>query len=177
MTKLGFLLLVGAVIVILGCSTISVTVDYDSDIDFTQYKTFDWIEYKEKAPLARAREHSLFEKRLKAAVEGDLYEMGYEIITVGKPDFLIAYHIGAKDKVDVDRYGYRYGPRGRWIGHSVEVHRYKERTLILDFVDPKLKQLVWRGTAVGTLRDMAAGEDAVYDAVSRILAQFPPPGR
>jgi hypothetical protein len=157
------------------CSSISVTVDYDRDVDFTRYETFDWVKQEHQAPLGHSAEHSLFEKRLRSAVEAELLERGYRKATLDRPDFLIAYYIGAQDRVDVTRHGYRYGPGGRWVGHRVEVYRYKEGTLILDFVDPELKQLVWRGTAVGALRDLAAGQSEVYGAVSKILAQFPPP--
>jgi hypothetical protein len=158
----------------LSCSTVSIRVDYDGDADFAQYKSFSWVNQQHRRPEKMAAEHSFFEKRLKDAVEAELLGGGCKKARFGKPDFLIAYYIGARDKVDVTRHGYRYGPHGRWVGHRVEVHRYKEGTLILDFVDPESKQLVWRGTAVGALRDMTAGADVVRGVVSKILAGFPP---
>jgi hypothetical protein len=157
-----------------GCSTVSITVDYDSATDFSRYKTFRWVNQQHRRPPKMAAEHSFLEKRLKDAVEAELRVAGYRRPRMGEPDFLIAYHIGAKDKVDVTRHGYRYGPRGRWVGHRVEVRRYKEGTLILDFVDSDTRELFWRGTAVGALRDMTAGAEEVRGVVAKILAGFPP---
>jgi hypothetical protein len=50
-------------------------------------------------------------------------------------------------------------------------------TLILDVYDPKLKSLVWRGTASDTLRAKSSPEkrQARLDkAVKKLLAKFPP---
>ena len=107
-------------------------------------------------------------------VDAELMERGYRKVNAGKPDFLIAWHIGAQDKVNVERYGYRYGPRGRWYGTNVQVHHYKEGTLILDFVDPEEKQLVWRSTAVGSMRYFTKGEREVQSSVHEMLKKFPP---
>jgi hypothetical protein len=156
------------------CSSVSVSVDFDRDTDFSQYKTFSWLGQQHKPPPRKAAEHSFFEKRLMDAVEAELLDAGYKRSRMGKPDFLIAYHIGARDKVDVTKYGYRYGPHGRWVGRQVEVVRYKQGTLILDFVDAASKDLVWRGTAVGAIRDMTAGEAEIRGVVAKVLAGFPP---
>ncbi|NIR68637.1 DUF4136 domain-containing protein, partial [candidate division KSB1 bacterium] len=69
-----------------------------------------------------------------------------------------------KQKVDVSRvdYGYWRGrPRGR-----VYRHRYKEGTLILDIVDPQLKQLVWRGWAVGVVGNVEESEKRINESVT-----------
>jgi hypothetical protein len=159
---------------IAGCASMAVTTDYDQDVDFTQYKTFDWIKQKPRVPPKRALDASLFDKRLRSAVETELETKGYERITTGKPDLLIAYHIGSKNKVDVSTHGYRYGPRGRWVGTYVDVHRYKEGTLILDIVDAGEKQLVWRGTARGAIYNPREMEAKILEAVTEIFKVFPP---
>ena len=156
------------------CSSVSIHVDYDRDTDFAQYKTYRWVLQQQRAPEQMSVEHSFLEKRIKDAVEAELRSTGYQRARMGEPDFLIAYHLGTRDKIDVTRYGYRYGPHGRWVGRRVEVCRYKEGTLILDFVDPGTRQLFWRGAARGALRDIAAGADEVRGVVSKILAGFPP---
>jgi hypothetical protein len=157
-----------------GCATMSVTTDYDQDTDFTQYKTFDWIKQKSKVPPRRAFDATLFDKRLRGAVEAELAVKGYERVTAGKPDLLVAYHIGSKNKVDVTTHGYRYGPRGRWVGRHVDVHRYKEGTLLLDLVDADVKQLIWRGTAVGAVYNPRDMEARILEAVTELFEEFPP---
>jgi len=174
MKKLGILIGVAVVVGIIGCSSMRVSIDYDRDVNFAKYKTFKWIPHKPKVRPRRLLNHSLVEKRIKSAVERELSAKGCQKATGGKPDFLIAYHIGAKNKVDVTTYGYRYGPRGRWWGRYVAVERYKEGTLILDFVDPELKQLVWRGTAVGAIHYPETVGEKMDQAVEKILSKFPP---
>jgi len=174
MARLLVSILLSSLVGLAGCSTIRVTHDYDSDTDFSQYRSYRWLKQEENVPPARRAEHSLLEKRVKAAVDGALMERGYYEASGAKPDFLVAWHIGAQDKVNVERYGYRYGPRGRWYGTDVRVHHYKEGTLILDFIDPADKILVWRSTAVGTMRDLAEGESEVQSTVDRMLKKFPP---
>ena len=46
------------------CSAVSISVDYDHDTDFTQYKTFRWLPQDQRAPDKMAAERSFFEKRL-----------------------------------------------------------------------------------------------------------------
>jgi hypothetical protein len=174
MKALAILLAVLMLIGICGCASISVTTDYDQEIDFAQYKTFDWIKQKPKVPPRRRIDATLLDKRIKDAVEAELAFKGYERARQSKPDFLIAYHIGAENKVDVSTYGYRYGPRGRWVGRHVEVSHYKEGTLILDFVDPAMEQLVWRGTAVGAVYTPGDLERKLLEAVGKLLEEFPP---
>ena len=157
------------------CSSVSIHIDYDQDTDFAQYKTYRWMPQQQRPPKQMSVEHSFLEKRIKDAVEAELRAAGYKRAHMEEPDFLVAYHIGARDKVDVTRYGYRYGPHGRWAGRKVEIRRYKEGTLILDLVDPGTRQLFWRGSAVGALRDITRGADEVRGVVSKILAGFPPP--
>jgi hypothetical protein len=157
-----------------GCATMNVTIDYDEEADFSKYQTFDWIKQKPKPPRNPRVNAALLDKRVRSAVEDQLVLKGIRRVTSEKPDFLIAYHIGAQNKVDVTTYGYHYGPRGRRWGRHVEVHRYKEGTLILDFVDPAIDQLVWRGSAVGAARAPAQLEERIIEAVAKILAEFPP---
>ena len=158
---------------ILTCSPIHVTRDFDSETDFTQYKTFKWVKQDPDVPAGRRSEHALFEKRVQSAVDDELTEKGFRKVT-GRPDFLVAWHIGMENKVNVERYGYRYGPRGRWYGTNVQVHHYKEGTLIIDFVDPDEKLLVWRSTAVGSMKYFTKGEHEIRSSVERMLEKFPP---
>jgi hypothetical protein len=157
----------------LTCSPIHVTRDYDSETDFSKYRTFKWVKQDPDIPSSRRAEHALFEKRVKSAVDAELLEKGFRKVA-GRPDFLVAWHIGMENKVNVERYGYRYGPRGRWYGTNVQVHHYKEGTLIIDFVDPDERVLVWRSTAVGSMKYFTKGEREIQSSVARMLEKFPP---
>lgn len=173
MKRVVSLILCAAAIALMTCSPVHVTRDYDSGTDFSRYMTFKWVKQEQRVPAARKAEHSLLERRVKSAVDTELAEKGLRKVT-GRADILVAWHIGAEDKVNVERYGYRYGPRGRWHGTNVQVHHYKEGTLIVDFVDPDEKFLVWRSTAVGSMRYFTKGEHEIQSTVEQMLEDFPP---
>lgn len=168
----GFVILC-CVFGIVGCSTIKVRTDYDPEVNFAKYKTFDWLPQR-KIKSGKPHVRSLMDKRIQTAIEAELISRGYEKRGVGEPDFFFAFHAGAKDKVDVSHYGYRYGPRGRWWGERVSVHRYKEGTLILDFIDREKKELVWRGWATSVLGGPEKAEEEIRDIVTKVLEEFPP---
>jgi hypothetical protein len=170
-TKIGWL---AVLILLAGCTSMSITTDYDHDVDFAGYKTFAWISKPRPAAPGRGFINPLMEERIKKAVENDLSAKGYSKDIDGQPHFLIAIHAGAKDRLNVTDYGYHYGPRGRWGHRHVEVNRYKEGTLILDFVDPRQKQLIWRGYAVGALANPEQVEEQIIRSVGKMLESFPP---
>jgi hypothetical protein len=167
-------MLVGA-----GCSSVTVNHDWDRQEDFSKLETFAWMEQPvDPAGDARAAAMSsgLFAARLHNSVNKHLQAKGYSIDTE-KPDFVIVYHTGIQDKVNVTNWGYTYGPYwGPW-GESVDVYQYAEGTLVLDFIDFETKQLIWRGTAQKALAenpDPEKVERNIDEVVVRLLERFPP---
>jgi hypothetical protein len=155
-----------------GCASMSVKVDYDSEADFSAYKTFGWMKMKERPKYSQKYPNkALMEERIKRAVVREMEAKGYSFTDKKKPDIVIAYHIGMQDRVSVEHYGYSYWRRGP---RRTEVHRYKEGTLILDFVDPKGQQLVWRGWATGVISGPERMEEHIDNAVKSIIAKYPP---
>lgn len=157
------LLLCGA---LTSCSSVAVKSDFDANANFTQYKTFDF--------MSRSRDgNPLHNKRVEATIEQELIAKGMQKQTAGKPDLLVAYHTNVKDKIDVDTYGYRYGRYGRRVGTYTTVQKYQQGTLVVDLVDAKEKELVWRGWAKGEVND-SVSKEKVDDTVGKILDKYPP---
>lgn len=162
-----------------GCSSVSISHDWDQQEDFSKLKTFAWLEQ----PLAQvgdaraaALQNSLFAKRLRTSVNRQLQAKGYELSTES-PDFVIVYYTGIQDKVNVTNWGYSYGPYWNPWGESIDVHHYSEGTLVLDFIDFRTKNLIWRGTAQKALADRPDPdkvEREIDNIVSKLLAKFPP---
>jgi hypothetical protein len=125
---------------------------------------------------------SLVVQRVKKAVNAELQAKGL-MMTSDNPDFLIAQHLGTKDKVQVRNLGYDYGPRrGYWGGDwggpgGVSTYEYEEGSLILDFVDAKSKKMIWRGAANAEVQNIDTPEKReklISEAVHEILKKFPP---
>jgi hypothetical protein len=78
--------------------------DYDHSVDFSQYKTFDWVE-NEQIPIVSdnpslAEQFDLEEedRKIRAQIEGHLKKKGFQKITDGEPDFLVSYYaVGRTD--------------------------------------------------------------------------------
>lgn len=177
----GFLMVAG----ILSCSRSLVNSDFDRDINFSNYRSYDWMTEPEQAGQNNIMRNTLFEKRLRTAVDGELQARGYQSQT-DKPDFLIAYYITVMDKLEVSTndlgyypgyYGYGFWSRYYGLGYyprSINVYQYQEGTLILDFVDPQKMQLVWRGWYTDMVDETGIKVEEVNKAVKQILALFPP---
>jgi hypothetical protein len=150
---------------LMSCSSVAVKSDFDPNANFAQYKTFDFMPHRTGNPLNN--------KRVEAAIEQELIAKGLQKQTEGRPDLLVAYHTNVKDKIDVDTYGYRYGRYGRRVGTYTTVQKYQQGTLVVDLVDAKEKELIWRGWAKGEASD-SVSKEKVDDTVAKILAKYPP---
>lgn len=171
----------------LGCSSVTYKHDYDKSADFAAMKTYAWVAPPaDPSPSVRSalERNDLLDKRIKESVNNQLAAKGYTV-NVDSPDFLVLYHTGTEDKVNVTDYGYGYGPYGYgyggyggWYGGGgVDVQQYKEGTLILDIVDFQSKQLVWRGFATAALNPdapMEKREKKLNEVITQILSKFPP---
>lgn len=165
---------------IISCSAVyNVQYDYDKTVDFTNFATYDWLPIPKKTDI-----ESLDIKRVQRAVNAELEAKGLTM-TAENPDFLIAEHLGKKDKVRVTNWGYGYGPYGGYWGRywgtgGVSVYQYEEGSLILDFVETHSKNLIWRGVAKAVLDDVTTPEKRdklINEAVQKILKNFPPPSK
>ncbi|WP_420831633.1 DUF4136 domain-containing protein [Bathymodiolus japonicus methanotrophic gill symbiont] len=82
------------------------------------------------------------------------------------------------------RAGYGYYGRGMGVmyntGSKTQVTHYKQGTLIIDIINPKTDQLIWRGAADGRLpkaTDREKSDELVQKYVAKILSNFPPKNR
>jgi hypothetical protein len=175
MKTLSTLVVLCLFVLTIGCgpTVYDLSFDYDRKMDFAKLETYDWFRTEPKEEDDR-----LVIERIKNAVNTELAGKGLRRVS-SNPDFLIAIKIGAKVEYwsggghyyHGSRYtgGYGYSPR--------YAHRIEAGTLVLDFVDAKSKELVWRGEAKGVLEISTPEKmDAlVNEVVKKVLANFPPP--
>ncbi len=157
------------------CSSISVNYDYDTESNFSQFKTYKWL--RNKKLKTDNKLNSIGYKRIRKAVNSELKLKGFEIKNKGNADFFVIAYADVRDKINITDFGYGYGSYWGGRGGNIFVNRYKQGTLVIDIVDSKTKQLVWRGIgskAVG--RDYSPKEKTqmVREVVNKILENFPP---
>ena len=168
-----------------GCSSLSVSYDYDNNVDFMQYRTFAWMARPEAVPADAAQaqqRNDLLDRRIRSAVED---EMAARNITQdpAAPGVLVVYHVGLQDKIQVTDYGYNYSPYywGYGGGRQLDVYQYQEGTLIIDVIDAKTKNLVWRGTGTKVIESTSRSPEEmkarIDEIVNKIMQSFPPNGK
>ncbi len=165
-----FFLTLGATVLALSCSSINVSHDYDPQANFNNLKTFSWLSFPKKAKV-----NQLVVKRIQDAVTGELEAKGLRLSS--NPDFMIAMHGATKEKLDIQDWGYSSPRAAYWGQRDITVQQYTEGTLILDFVDAKSKEIIWRGVASGAVDPGASPEKRtkrINEGVAKLLAKFPP---
>jgi hypothetical protein len=184
MKTLGRFLLIGSLCFLSACETINVKRDYDQNARFGEYKTYAWG----PEPATQSFVDPAVVAAIHAAVDSGFAARGYTNVPGKTPDVYVVYHVTAAQQTDVRHYtdwgvgtAYRsgYGFYSGWPGNPktyVAIDQYPVGALVLDLVEVRRQQLVWRGVASGVISDKAA-ENATKaaEAVRLLLAQFPPP--
>jgi hypothetical protein len=155
--------------VLAGCSSIyGVTYDYDRNINFALLETYNWVPIKMKAGA-----DTMNIKRIQSAVNKNLQSKGYGQSSTS-PDFIIVAVFGNQQRLAEapDPYVAAYSPYT-----APPVRYYEEGNLVLDFVDPDDKHLLWRGSASADLSEIKTPEQiekTINAAVEKILKNYPP---
>ncbi|MDO6811392.1 DUF4136 domain-containing protein [Tenacibaculum soleae] len=169
--KISKLLLLPVIaFIISSCSSVRVTTDYDTQVDFNQYKTFAF--YKkgiDKAPIS-----DLDKKRIMRAVEAELIAKGMQ--KSANPDVLVSLFTKSREKININDnrfndywYPWYYNPS------TLTVTQHTEGTLFIDLLDAKRKELVWQGIGTGALsiNSVEKKEARVKEFVNKIMAKYP----
>jgi hypothetical protein len=187
----GSLALGTCLLFVCGCSHLRIESDYDTDLDFSRFRSFSWLEppvtsEPSESPVEDLidpfEKNSLLDKRVRQAVEQELLARGYARAPDGRSEFELQYHVILKDRTKIRSYptgyyGYRSYPYGYYgtLG-GVSSYHYKEGTLIIDVIDASTHRLAWRGWAVGVARKGYYTDETVVEAVRAVLERFPPDG-
>jgi hypothetical protein len=171
----GLLMGIGA------CSSIQVTSDYDPQTNFGALRSYAWLANARQPGDDPRLHNSLVDARVRTAVDDVLATKGYRKTAATSANFLVTYYLGLENKIDVHTIhsSYGYGYRGWYGGYGTEtmVDQYDEGSIILDVLDPKGSDLLWRGTGsarVSTSNTPEEREKRINEAVAKILASFPP---
>jgi len=153
------------------CTTapsITVKTDYDHSASFGKYHTYaldtaaTGLGPTNNAVLQQALRSSLAARGLKeTGANASLYIVS-AVITSEKVNVLPGGGVTVS----------RFGAYRTWAMNA-DVQQYTEGTLIIDFVDGKTRKLVFRGLAQAAVGSQARNANAIREAVTKIMAQFP----
>ncbi len=161
--------------------------DYDHSVDFSQYKTFDWVK-DETIPIlsdnqAIALQFDLEEedRKIRAQIEGQLEKKGFQKTTDGEPDFLVSYFAVGRTDLKLSQRDSGSQPANLPYGHwrpfynvSQDYRLKRKGTLTVDLVDRATNQLMWRGSATATYSKPKDGPKKAKKAIDKMFKKFPP---
>lgn len=174
----NFLITLLCLTVLMSCGpSLRVSSDYTKDLKVSSFKTFSWLDMKaiERKGNDPRYMNELTDKRIKVAVTNELAIRGIKLLD-GKGDLELHYHIIVDDKTMVvtEPTGTRFNPD---FEKRTSTFQYKEGTLIIDMMDTKTSELIWRGSATDVITEKAAKkpEESINYAVKEILKKSPFP--
>lgn len=160
--------------------------NYDHGANFSQYRTYKWVQVKGAVQL-----NQLAEQQLKNAIDAELATKGLTKTEDEKADLFIAYQAALNQEKEFNSYssgfdsgwGYGAGWRG-WGGPGMSSSTTSTTTTTihigtvgLDMYDSAQKQLVWRGQASKTLDEKAKPEKRqknIKKSIAKLLKNYPP---
>jgi hypothetical protein len=161
-------------------------------VSFNKYRTFAWL------PAADSSRYynDIADEKIKDQVTAGLEKRGLTLQT-NRPDLLVRYTIQVRDRVRTYNYpAYVYGPGivyrgvahnryGRYfyysyaapfpvyVGSDIEQIPYKEGTLIIDLIERKNHQVIWRGYGIGDVDNPERAISDIPEVVEGILNKLP----
>jgi hypothetical protein len=181
-------LLILAAALLSACASQRVGYDYDETVDFGQYQRWAWSPQAQE-PQSDADpliDNPLLRQRIEAAVARTLAAKGYEQTGSESAQLTVAYAVSVEKKLSSGgvstSFGFGTYSGGSGVGVSIggpgtRVREQKEGTLIIDIMDRNTGDLIWRGSStrpIGTAKTPEESERIVNEAVTEILAKFPP---
>ncbi len=175
--KGGFVVVFALLFLFAGCSTLRVTSDYNSSFDFTRLKTF--------AIVYNRHGNSPMQQRIVEALTRAFKAKGYVPASKGKADFYVVFHTNIKNRrqviTDYQRVGlYPYGFGTYAMVPIQREYEYKEGKIIVDALDPKTRNIFWRGIATDRLKSHKNPDERMKYALqvaTELLKSFPPARR
>ena len=160
-------------VILISCGSVKVASDFDSEADFSQYKTFAFY----KSGIDKVEISDIDKKRILKSIQNTLLDKGMTIDE--NPDILINIATKSSENIYIDNTFYSpyytgwYPNYGR--GHRQVAYSTSQGALYIDLIDTKTKQLIWQGKGIGVLSSKKTNRDELIENfVNKILDVYPP---
>lgn len=164
-----------------GCSSVSVSRDFDTATEFTLLKTYAWQDAEQPETGDPRIDNDLNDERIRNAVNTTLATKEFQLSERGDADFLVVYYIDFKRKLNSSSisFGMGTGGHGRYggMGYNTGFSEYDEGNLTIDIMDASDGKMIWRGVgtrAVYTGSNPQKATSVINGSVVKILKKFPP---
>jgi len=176
-------------LLLMSCSTLNSSYDYDKSVDFSEFKTFSFYPWDWKHGF-QINEYD--KQTILNSIKSNLESKGYKYLEEGG-DMSVSLFLTLKDKTSYEAYtnhyggwagygggwgysgfGYGYGYGPGYSSTTVTQYNYQEGTLIIDFFNFKEKKLIWQGIGSRQVEPNLDKRDKMLPKnVNQILYYFP----
>jgi hypothetical protein len=157
-----------------------VKVDFNPEIDFSKYKTFAYIGGVENLVMQQLNPE-LIQDRVHRAVSREMTAKGLREVQPGEnPDLLVRYWASSSIQVNFATLG-NWGPYGAYVGSywgymfsTLTTRSEREASLLLDLIDPRIKDLVWRLYIIRRITDVDKVWKKADEEFTKGFQSYPP---
>ncbi|MBX2945592.1 MAG: DUF4136 domain-containing protein [Cyclobacteriaceae bacterium] len=165
-----FIFIIGA----FSCDT--VRTEYDTSIDFSQYKTFCWLEgcaFTFTGPAYL--DDSVVQSHVKESIISTMQKKGIQY-NDNDPDLLVDFHITIENEKAIYYHGVQDDPYYyRTTFLQPEEVILTRGTLLIHVVDRQRSEVIWQSHAEGYLEDPPdLSKKNIQRGITRVLKDFPP---
>jgi hypothetical protein len=177
------LIILSAACALAACSTVTVTTDYNHAAPFGKYKTYTLAPASAGQTLSPASEAAL-----RNSLRTQLASRGITETSSSKANLMIVRQVSREEKVSVQERTtmavpvhsvgrpYGVGTYGVWAGAPqsyTDVTQYTQGTLVLNLVDTRTNQLVFRGVGTAVISGPESNARKIEEAVAKMVAALP----
>ncbi|PKA83448.1 uncharacterized protein DUF4136 [Ulvibacter sp. MAR_2010_11] len=167
-------ILILVLLLVTACGTSVVVADYDKEVDFTQYTSYNYF------PNIESGLNELDDKRIMYALDSLLQQRGFEKNEA--PQLYINFFANEYLSNSRNTIGIGLGSGGGNVGVGVSGGipiggKVINQTLTVDFIDTSNDALVWQAVAEGELKEKATPtqkEAYFISVIEKVLKKYPP---
>jgi len=174
-------------VVITGCSSLKITYNMDTTVDFSKYKTYSYYGWD----TASTHINKFYQNKIEYAFADELGKRGLSYDPMEQGDMVISLFLAVDKEESVTAYNnnYNYGPYnpawGWGYGYggyyaspyiygnvTYEENTYYNGTLVCDIFDRQTKKLIWQGVVSKAIDPSEHGK-YIGKTISRLMMKFP----
>lgn len=156
------------------CQTVKYIADFDESQDFTQYKTYNLMQWNEKNNKYIS---GINKERILRGIHKEMEKRGYSLSE--KPDIMLNVNVIVEERKGTHAYTTYMGGYYTPFGYGVTTYQeytYLVGTLIIDMFEESSKKQIWHGAAMGEVEEKRERtEEDFHRIISRILKRYPIP--
>jgi hypothetical protein len=181
---LGMMAVAG--LLLTSCASVA-HIEKDENVNFSNYKTYAWIDTKEKDGSQKG--NNLTEQNVRKAVDAELAKQGWKEAKT-KPDVLLSYDVLVEKAIKQSndpvysnsftrsfynpytrRWGYIYYP-SRFIGYDRNAYETREGTITISMIDAQTDKTIWQGWTTDEVNSKNLTNKEIQASVKSIFRKF-----